>query len=107
MRSRLACVLMLAATASCGRVADLKPAPGHALPVKPLMASETPDATQLLTPPPYARPDRIDELVKKSEPRKPDPFDLAPAAGGAAPAAPAGTDAQPKNDDTGPTNPGS
>jgi hypothetical protein len=107
MKSRLALALSFAALAACGRVADLKPAPGHALPVKPLMASETPDAEKLLTPPPNARPDRIDELVKKSEPRKPDPFDLAPAAGGAAPAAPAGTDAQPKSDDTGPTNPGS
>lgn len=106
MTSRLALALLFAGLAACGRVADLKPAAGHALPVKPLMARETPDAAHLLTPPTYARPDRIDELVKKSEPRKPDPFDLPPPAGGAAPPQPAGTDAQPKTDATGPTNPG-
>jgi hypothetical protein len=107
MRVRLTFALSFAALAACGQVADLKPAPGHALPVKPLMARETPDAAQLLTPPPYARPDRIDELVKKSEPRKPDPFDLPPPAGGAAPPQPAGALTQPNSDDTGPTNPGS
>ena len=85
----------LLAIAGCGREADLKPAPGHALPVKPLMARTTPTAEQLLTPPPYARPDRVDELVKRSQPRTADPFDLPPPAGGAAPSHPAGTDPQP------------
>jgi hypothetical protein len=70
------------------------------------MARTTPDAEQLLTPPPYARPDRVDELVKKSEPRKPDPFDLPPPVGGAAPPAPAGTDPDPEEEDTGPVDPG-
>ena len=84
-------VLLLAATAvGCGRVSDLEPAVGKPLPVKPMMARATPDAEQLLTPPPYARPDRIDELLKKSEPRRTDPFDLPPPTGGSAPPAPAG-----------------
>jgi hypothetical protein len=69
------------------------------------MAPTTPDAEALLALPPYARPDRVDELVKKSEPRKADPFDLAPAIGGAAPKRPAGTDPEPKDDTTGPSNP--
>ena len=77
----------IALLAGCGRVGDLKPAPGQPLPVKPLMARTTPTPEQLLTPPPYARPDRVDELVKKSEPRRADPFDLPPPSGGAAPGA--------------------
>src|SRR3954469_3001494 len=89
-RSRL---LLLAAAllAGCGRVAELQPAPGHTLPVKPEMARTTPTVEQLLTPPTYARPDRVDELVKRSQPRASDPFDLPPPSGGAAPSPPAGT----------------
>ena len=70
---------------ACGQTADLKPAPGEPLPVKPLLAKATPTAEQLLTPPTNARPRRIDELVKRSEPRRPDRFDLPPPDGGAAP----------------------
>jgi hypothetical protein len=51
----------------------------------------------------YAKPDRVDELVKRSEPRKPDPFDLAPPVGSAAPVA--GTDPQPVANETGPATP--
>ena len=105
MIPRFCALLMIAAVTGCGGVADLEPAPGKALPVKPLLARTTPDADKLLTPPPYARPDRVDELVKKSEPRKPDPFDLPPPIGGAAPPAPAGTDQEPADDDTGPVTP--
>ena len=106
MATRLLSLVLIATLAGCGRVGDLEPAPGKSLPVKPLMARTTPDAEDLLTPPPYARPDRVDELVKKSEPREADPFDLAPAVGGAAPPAPAGTDPEPEDDATGPSDPG-
>jgi hypothetical protein len=78
--------------AGCGRVADLKPAPGHALPVRPLMARATPTVEELLTPPSYTRPDRVDELIKRSQPRPADPFDLPPPTGGSAPSLPAGSD---------------
>ena len=106
MANRLLPLLLIAALAGCGRVAELEPAPGKSLPVRPLMARSTPDADQLLTPPPYARPDRVDELVKKSEPREADPFDLPPPVGGAAPPAPAGTDPEPEDDATGLSDPG-
>ena len=46
-----------------------------------------------------------DELMKRSEARKADPFDLPPPTGGAAPPLPAGTDLTPVNDDTGPVKP--
>lgn len=93
----------LAATA-CGRVSDLEPAKGQPLPVKPMMARATPTAEQLLTPPTTARAERIDELLRKSQPRQSDPFDLPPATGGNAPPAPAGAipqNAPDKNDYSG------
>jgi hypothetical protein len=104
--SRVLLVLGALLLAGCGRVSELKPEAGQKLPVKPLLARTTPTANDLLTPPTYARPDRVDELMKRSEARKPDPFDLPPPTGGAAPALPAGTDPLPKPDDTGPATPG-
>jgi len=90
-RSRLLLLTAALGLAGCGRVAELKPAPGHALPVKPAMAKTTPTVEQLLTPPTYARPSRVDELVKKSQPRANDPFELHPPSGGDAPSLPAGS----------------
>ncbi len=104
--SRLVLLAAVLGVGSCGRVADLKPAAGKPLPVKPLMARTTPTPQDLLTAPPYARPDRVDELVKRSQPRPSDAFDLPPPTGGAAPAHPAGTDPQPVTNETGPVTPG-
>lgn len=103
--SKIASIALLA-LGGCGSVGDLKPAPGASLPVKPLMARATPTPEELLTPPPYARPSRIDELMKRSEPRMSDPFDLPPPTGGKAPADPAGTDPEPVTNETGPSDPG-
>jgi len=94
------------AIASCGRVTDLEPAPGHQMPVKPEMARVTPTFDQLLTPPTQARPDRVDELVKKSQPRPNDPFELPPGTGGNAPSEPAGTTPGPVNNNATAANPG-
>lgn len=100
---RLIAVAAALLLAGCGRVAELQPAPGHSLPVKPLMAKTTPTAEELLAVPTYARADRVDELMKRSEPRPQDPFNLPPAVGGSAPIAhPAGTDPQPVDTSTGP-----
>lgn len=90
--ARILIIASVLALAGCGRQADLEPAPGHKMPVKPAMARTAPTVDQLLTPPTYMRPDRIDELVKKSQPRPADPFDLPPPTGGAAPSLPAGSD---------------
>lgn len=89
------------ALAGCGNVADLQPQAGKSLPQKPALASKTLTADELLTPPTYARPDRVDELNKKGAPRKPDRFDLPPADGTAA-APVAGTNDGPKTSTTGP-----
>ena len=105
--ARAIAILLVAGLAGCGRISDLEPARGQPLPVKPLMARATPTPAELLTPPTYARPTRVDELAKRSEPRKSDPFDLPPPTGGSAPAAPAGAVPDgPIDDDTGPAGPG-
>lgn len=83
--------------AGCGRQVDLQPAAGQSLPVKPLMAKTTPTPAQLLAIPTYAKPDRVDELIKRSEPRPQDPFDLPPPTGGAAPSLPPGSETVPKS----------
>jgi hypothetical protein len=85
MVRRLSILIGLALLAGCGRVAPLRPAQGEPLPVKPLMAQVTPTAEELLTPPTYANPERVDELIKRSQPRPVDRFDLPPPDGGAAP----------------------
>jgi hypothetical protein len=54
---------VLLGVAGCGKMADLEPAKGQPLPVKPLMAKATPIPNELLTPPAYANPDRVDELM--------------------------------------------
>lgn len=64
--------------AGCGAAAGLKPAPGKMLPPKPYGASVAPDAKQLLTPSNQARPERSDELLRSSEERRNDEFDLPP-----------------------------
>jgi predicted small lipoprotein YifL len=104
-RSRIVAILAIALLVGCGKVGPLRPPPGQSLPVKPMMARSTPTPDELLTPPTYARPERVDELIKKSEPRRPDPFDLPPPSGGVAPALPAGSDPQPVSNDTGPVTP--
>ena len=104
-RHRFIPLVLVALLCGCGSVADLKPAAGQRLPVKPLMARTTPTPAQLLTAPTYAKPDRVDELVKRSQPRKVDPFDLPPPTGSAAPPEPAGTDPGPSTNETGPAVP--
>jgi hypothetical protein len=103
-RSCILCVSIALALAGCGRIAPLQPAPGQTLPVKPLLARTTPTAEQLLTPPVYASPQRIDELMKRSEPRRSDRFDLPPPDGGLAPVLPETQDPSP-SEKIGPATP--
>ncbi len=98
---RLLIVALAVALAACGNVQELEPAPGKALPVKPLLAKRTPTPQDLLAIPDVARPKRIDELMRRSEPREPDRFDLPPPTGGAVPPV-AGDDQPIDNQDTGP-----
>lgn len=104
MVRRLSILIGIALLSACGRMAPLQPAQGEPLPVKPLMARTTPTAEDLLTPPTYANPERVDELIKRSQPRPVDRFDLPPADGGAAPL-PVGTGEDSTTNATGPSNP--
>ncbi len=70
--------LALLALASCGSRGDLTPVAGQPMPVAPYAAQATPTPTQLLTPSVQARPQRSDELLRSSEERKPDDFNLPP-----------------------------
>ena len=82
---RFAVLALATVLAGCGSVGDLEPPPGQPLPVKPAMAQRTPTPEELLTPPPFAKPERIDELMRRSQPREADRFDLPPPDGGPAP----------------------
>jgi hypothetical protein len=66
------------ALAACGSRSELTPAPGKSLPPKPIAAETTPTAEDLMEPSTQSRPGRSDELLKQSERRKPDEFDLPP-----------------------------
>jgi len=70
------------------------------------MAKTTPTPKDLLKLPPYAKPDRVDEFIKRSQPRQDDPFELPPPTGGSAPTLPAGSEPQPVSNETGPATPG-
>lgn len=81
MRTRTS-TLGLIATAlvltACGKAAPLKPAAGSALPSPGYGARATPMSDQLLAPTSQSRPARSDELLKRSDVRPPDEFDLPP-----------------------------
>jgi hypothetical protein len=64
--------------AGCGASRGLKPAEGEQLPVAPYGATATPTPSDLLQAEPQARPGRSDELLRNSEERRSDEFDLPP-----------------------------
>ncbi|WP_343526615.1 hypothetical protein [Sphingomonas sp.] len=76
---RRALVLLVAlGLAGCGAANKLQPAKGDSLPVAPRGATATPTPQQLLTATPQQRPQRSDELLRQSEERRSDDFDLPP-----------------------------
>lgn len=66
------------ALAGCGLRTELEPPPGEEMPPRPLMAQSPLTTEEMLSPPPIARPDRVDELLRRSEPLQEDRFDLPP-----------------------------
>jgi hypothetical protein len=74
-----AVVLIALALAGCGASDGLEPAPGKKLPIAPYGAKATPTAKQLLLPNNQARPERSDDLLKSSDERRSDEFDLPPS----------------------------
>jgi hypothetical protein len=73
--SLLTLTLLLSA---CGARVMIKPKQGVALPVKAETASTQATPEQLMTPDQQARPKRSDELLRRSEQRREDKFDLPP-----------------------------
>jgi len=71
-------LVLLATLGACGQQEDLKPVAGQAPPVTPVGATRPPTNEELTTPDAQARPARSDELLKRSEQREPDDFDLPP-----------------------------
>jgi hypothetical protein len=72
-------VVFALALAACGGKNELQPAPGAALPPAPYAARATPTPSELMTPSTQARPQRSDELLRRSEERRDDRFDLPPS----------------------------
>lgn len=78
-RHHILCALTAAALlGACGAKEDLKPPANQPPPVVPIGAPRAPTTEELTTPDAQARPARSDELLKRSEQREPDDFDLPP-----------------------------
>jgi hypothetical protein len=75
---KAAILLLAVALAGCGASRGLKPAEGEQLPPAPYGATATPAPADLLKPGPQARPGRSDELLRNSQERRSDEFDLPP-----------------------------
>lgn len=77
------------ALSACGGRQALKPIDGQGTPPVPRGAERAPTPQELMTPSAQARPERNAELLRQSDERKDDPFDLPP---GGTPSAPTTTD---------------
>ena len=75
---RWAIVLMGLALSACGAARMVEPPKGETLPPAPYGASRQPTPTERLTPTTQQRPLRSDELLKNSDKRTSDEFDLPP-----------------------------
>jgi hypothetical protein len=86
---KIATLSLALAIAGCGKVGDLEPKAGQAMPAKAIGQTELPTAEELNTPSVQTRPGRSDELMRRSERRRDDPFDLPPGKEPEKPAEPA------------------
>jgi len=74
----LSLLLLPALLAGCGSASGLKPQAGRTLPPPAYGATARPTAQQLLTPTTQQRPQRSDELLRSSDQRRSNDFDLPP-----------------------------
>ena len=77
-KGKLFIIVLGLCLAGCGKVGDLEPRTGTTLPVKAYGQRGEQSAQALSTPNVQARPGRSDELLKRSERREDDPFDVPP-----------------------------
>lgn len=80
MTARLCIALVMGSVlaAGCGNKADLRPRANAAPPVAPAGSAGPETPKQQTTPDAEAKPARSDELLKRSEERQTDDFDLPP-----------------------------
>ena len=64
--------------AACGNRGTLEPAEGSSLPPPVYGEAKAPTGEELLMPSTQAQPERSDELLRRSEKRQDDKFDLPP-----------------------------
>jgi predicted small lipoprotein YifL len=76
--AKFACTAALLILAGCGKVGPLEPAAGQAVPAKSYGQETVPTSEELMTASEQTRPGRSDELMRRSERRTNDPFDLPP-----------------------------
>ena len=77
-RIKIVGIVSLAALTACGKVGPLEPKVGQAPPAKAYGQTAVPDSEALVIASEQARPGRSDELMRRSERRTDDPFDLPP-----------------------------
>lgn len=78
IRKTASALVVALSLAACGKVGDLEPRTGQGLPPKAYGQTSEQSAEALSTPSVQARPGRSDELLRRSERREDDPFDLPP-----------------------------
>ncbi len=96
IRTLCALSLVSLAIAGCGKVGELTPQTGKAMPSRAYGQSQEQTATALITPSVQSRPGRSDELLRRSQSRNDDPFDLPPGSA-PAPVADASADKRPSS----------
>ncbi len=77
-RKTLLLAVALIALSGCGKRDSLRPPEGHSLPPRPATSADQPTVDSLLTPPVETRPGRSDDVLKRSEERPDDRFNLPP-----------------------------
>lgn len=75
---KMAALASLVILAACGNRGTLQPPKGQSLPSPVYGEAEKPTGEELITPSTQAQPERSDELLRRSEKRQDDKFDLPP-----------------------------
>ncbi len=78
LRTKCTIAVLILLVTACGKVGPLEPRTGSAAPAKAYGADAVPDSGKLMEPSVQTRPARSDELMRRSERRLDDPFDLPP-----------------------------
>lgn len=78
MKKHVTLLLLAGLAAGCGLREPLQPPESSTKAPAPVAMNRALTTDELLTPPPITRPERVDELLRRSEPRADDQFDLPP-----------------------------